>query len=320
MLGSFKIFGLILVLFIASSPSTSAMSEFEGTDEKTFSYEVVPGYFVQSDPNTDAAVVGPNPPAFGLEATGSATYWSDFKSSIANLQNNAPEGVRYAVCWLGRHGQGWHNVGESLYGTGDWDNHWSKLNGDGNITWGPDAELTELGQQQAQLAHNVWATELAKADPVPLPTKLFSSPMSRAASTLEITFDDILLPASGKKDSVYPYVMENLREMMGEHTCDMRRTRSYIQKTYPDFFIEHGFTEQDELWKADHRETDAEIDARLKLAWDVIFGRLLGSDDTFFSITAHSGAINASLRVLGHRAYSLPTGGVIPIVIRAVQN
>lgn len=37
---------------------------------------------------------------------------------------------------------------------------------------------------------------------------------------------------------------------------------------------------QDELWKADHRETDAEIDARLKLALDVIFSRLLDLDDT----------------------------------------
>ena len=28
------------------------------------------------------------------------------------------------------------NVGESLYGTEEWDKHWSKLNSDGNITWG----------------------------------------------------------------------------------------------------------------------------------------------------------------------------------------
>lgn len=28
------------------------------------------------------------------------------------------------------------NVAESFYGTASWDDHWSKLNGDGNMTWG----------------------------------------------------------------------------------------------------------------------------------------------------------------------------------------
>ena len=46
----------------------------------------------------------------------------------------------------------------------------------------------------------------------------------------------------------------------------------------------------------------------------------LVSSRLVFSITAHGGAIGASLRVLGHRAYSLPTGGVIPVVIKATRN
>ncbi|KAB5591992.1 GTPase-activating protein gyp1 [Ceratobasidium theobromae] len=293
--------------------ATTAMSATQGYGSgKTFSYE--------TDSTTDPAAVGPNPPAFGLKNTTSTTYWSDFKNSINKLQKEAPNGVKYVVCWFGRHGQGWHNVAESYYGTANWDDYWSKLNGDGNMTWGPDALLTDLGKQQAQLAHNTWATELAKSDPVPLPTKLYSSPMSRAASTLEITFTGILLTESGKKGAVHPDVMEGLREVIGVHTCDKRRTKSYIRKTYTGFHIEHGFTEEDELWTADHRETDAEAEVRLKAALDTIFGNLLGHKDTFISITAHSGAIRAALRVLGHRDYSLPTGGVIPVIIKATQS
>ncbi|KAG8741092.1 hypothetical protein FRC10_003333 [Ceratobasidium sp. 414] len=303
-----------------ASSVRAGLDDFKG---ETFSYQVVPGYFIQTDSSTDPTVIGPNPPAFGLIANTSATYWSDFKSSIAKLQSRAPK----------------DNVAESFYGTQAWDDYWSKLNGDGNMTWGPDAELTDLGKQQAQLAHNTWTTELAKKDPVPLPTKLFSSPMSRAASTLDITFNGVLLNVKGRHDIVQPYVMENLREVIGVHTCDKRRTKTYIHETYADFCIEPGFTEEDELWTADHRETDEEANIRLKAALDTIFGRLLSKHDTckldcisldhgpdtesgaiVISVTAHSGAIGAALRVLGHRPYSLPTGGVIPVVIKATQN
>ncbi|KAG8741091.1 hypothetical protein FRC10_003332 [Ceratobasidium sp. 414] len=230
---------------------------------ETFSYEVVPGYFVQTDDSSDPATVGPNPPAFGLKANTSATYWSDFKNGVAKLQKEAPR----------------DNVAESVYGTQAWDNHWAMLDGDGSFTWGPDPELTDLGKQQAQLAHDAWVTELAKKDPVPLPTKLFSSPLSRAASTLDITFRGILLGNKGSNDNVKPLIMENLREDIGEHTCDKRRTKTYLQNAYPDFSIEPGFTEEDELWTA-ARETHEEISARLKSALDGIFGQLLSEDDT----------------------------------------
>ncbi|KAG9077412.1 hypothetical protein FS749_010712 [Ceratobasidium sp. UAMH 11750] len=62
------------------------------------------------------------------------------------------------------------------------------------------------------------------------------------------------------------------------------------------------------------------MEPRLKRALDHIFGSLLGDNDTYFSITAHSGTIAAALRVIGHREYRLPTGGVIPVVIRATPE
>ncbi len=59
---------------------------------------------------------------------------------------------------------------------------------------------------------------------------------------------------------------------MGVHSCDKRKTKTYIQDTYgSNFDIIPLFTEQDELWQADVRETDAEINARTKAALDFIF-------------------------------------------------
>ncbi len=92
----------------------------------------------------------------------------------------------YKLLYAGRHGQGFHNVGESKYGTPAWDSYWSELNGDGNITWGPDARLTELGVEQAQAVHDGWMSMLKQSDSAPLPSRLFSSPLSRALSTMEI--------------------------------------------------------------------------------------------------------------------------------------
>ncbi|KAJ1300361.1 hypothetical protein OPQ81_005180 [Rhizoctonia solani] len=286
---------------------------------KTFIYKVLSGYFLQTDLKSEPGTIGPNPDAFGLIDGKSKTCWSDFKTKIVKLQQDAPVGTKYAVCWFGRHGQGWHNVGEAKYGTKEWDEKWSLLNGDGEITWGPDPELTDLGKQQASEAHQVWKRELSREDPVPLPTRLFSSPFSRAALTLDITFFGIL---THTKDGtgLRPYIMENLREMNGEHTCDKRNPKSKIHEQYPEFDFEPGFTEEDELWTPDHRETVPEIDKRLKLALDQIFGSLLNKNDIFISITAHSGTIAAALRMLGHKEYVLPTGGVIPVVIQATES
>ncbi|KAG9123019.1 hypothetical protein FRC07_000346 [Ceratobasidium sp. 392] len=281
---------------------------------RTFSYEVLSGYFVHYDPESDPTTVGPNPPAFGLKHQTSELYWAEFKNSIAKLQSEAPEGVKYVVCWFGRHGEGWHNIADATYGRDRWDSYWGKLNTDGKITWA-DAELTELGKEQAKQAAEVWITEMNRPEPVPLPTKVFSSPLSRAVLTLEITFSEVL-----ERTNVRPYIIEDLREMIGIHTCDKRRTKSLIQQLFPGFDLEPGFTEEDELWSPTERETDAGMEPRLKRALDYIFGSLLGDDDTYISITAHSGTIAAALRILGHREYRLPTGGVIPAVIRATPE
>jgi len=78
--------------------------------------------------------------------------------------------------------------------------------------------------------------------------------------------------------------------------------------------IEPSLTETDELWKADVRETDDEVAARLSILLDDIFET---DRSTFISLTAHSGAITGTLQAIGHRKFGLQTGGVIPVFVKA---
>lgn len=40
-------------------------------------------------------------------------------------------------------------------------------------------------------------------------------------------------------------------------------------------------------------------------------------DSTYISFTTHSGSIASVLRVIGHREFRIPTGAVIPVLIKA---
>lgn len=105
-----------------------------------------------------------------------------------------------------------------------------------------------------------------------------------------------------------------MREAIGAHTCDRRGTKTYIHNRDPSYEFENGFTEDDELWRADARETDAALDARMKELLDDVFSH---DDSTFISFTSHSGAIGGILRVIGHRKFNLATGSVIPALVKA---
>ena len=84
---------------------------------------------------------------------------------------------------------------------------WSLLDGDGNITWGPDAELTPLGIQQAQNLSTEWKSQ--SKDGIPLPQSFFVSPLTRATDTLNLTFNNWLLGTGGRPQ---PVIIEGLRE------------------------------------------------------------------------------------------------------------
>lgn len=105
-----------------------------------------------------------------------------------------------------------------------------------------------------------------------------------------------------------------MREALGIHTCDRRSTKSAIHTRWPHFKFENGFAEDDPLWVSDLRESNSHLDARVKALLDDIFTT---DHHTFLSFTSHSGAIGGILRVLGHITFSLQTGGVIPVLVKA---
>lgn len=68
-------------------------------------------------------------------------------------------------------------------------------------------------------------------------------------------------------------------------------------------------------------ETSAAQDVRSTTALnEVFFTGASEKDEEFVSVTAHSGEISSILRVLGHRTFSLSTGAVIPVLVKAEKK
>ncbi|KAI0042679.1 hypothetical protein FA95DRAFT_1499809, partial [Auriscalpium vulgare] len=268
--------------------------------------QIVPGYFAQDDPAADAVALGPTPPFFGLLSRS----WPKFTSAIADLAAKASPDESYKVIFFGRHGEGYlhlaDNVAAAKYGeeVSPFDppccRKWSLLEGDGESTWGPDPNLTPLGEAQARNANTAWRLELPHK--VPIPERFYVSPMKRAFRTYQLTFDGVL-----PEPRPTPIILENVREEYGEHTCDKRRTRTEIKADFPEAEFEEGFSEEDELWTWT-RETKAHVIERAKIVLDRIWEK--DADKTYISVTAHSGIINGFLGAIGRGSfYELPTGG-----------
>ena len=70
--------------------------------------------------------------------------------------------------------------------------HWSKLEGNGTVNW-VDAQLTDLGLEQARQAGHFWAKEMAEQK-IPMPQSYYSSPLDRCLATARATFSTLDLP------------------------------------------------------------------------------------------------------------------------------
>ncbi|KAI8978794.1 phosphoglycerate mutase-like protein [Trametes punicea] len=272
-------------------------------------FQIVTGFFAQDDPTADGITIGALPERFGL-LQDTPDRWETFRRRIEGLNAAAPPHVRYKVLFLVRHGQGHHNVAEAKYGTEAWDEYWSKLFGDGEIIWGPDPELTPIGIAQAEAARHLWETE--RKHGMPLPEKQYASPLHRALRTWhEIFVKGELL----SQEERHVTILENLREEYGEHTCDLRSPRTIIARNFPPptYEFEDGFSEEDPVWKPDERESREHVKERAQAVLDRIFSRDGG---TYICITAHSGIINGFMAAMGRPRYPLPTGGILPLVIK----
>lgn len=245
--------------------------------------------------------------------------------------------MEYKVLFLGRHGEGWHNAAESYYGTPAWNVrplsltpqtprspstnstnkqqcYWAELNGNTTTTW-YDASLTEKGTAQALLAHSYWQSRITTQH-IHTPDKYYVSPLTRTLQTANLTFSGLALP--NHSAAFNPLIKELFREGISIHTCDHRHDKSYIQALFPTWPIEPGFTEEDQLWNGVTAETSSAQDERSsKALGQIFFTGGSSKDESFVSVTSHSGEIASILRVIGHRVFSLSTGAVIPALVRA---
>ncbi|KAJ5561959.1 hypothetical protein N7535_003578 [Penicillium sp. DV-2018c] len=290
----------------------------------TINYSAVTGYFMQDEESTDASTFDYTLENFGLinrtypidhklKGHKRLTQWERFYHQVTQLNAEAPRHIEYKVLFLGRHGEGWHNTAESYYGTPAWNCYWAELDGNGTSTW-VDATLTAAGISQALKANAFWQKQILEQR-IHTPDHYYVSPHTRTLQTANLTFTGLVLPKGSTPFK--PTVKELFREGISIHTCDHRRSRSYIHSLFPDWPIEDGFSEEDELWNGVTAESAGAQDGRSAQALGQVFFSSSGKKEAFVSVTSHSGEIASILRVLKHREFSLNTGAVIPVLVKA---
>lgn len=209
--------------------------------------------------------------------------------------------LKVKLLLLARHGEGYHNVANAKY-RDQWASKYRFLGTDGTITWGPDAKLTDLGKAQAAENNLILKRQVARG--MPIPTKFIVSPLLRSIETMVREWDGIDIPR--------PIVNEKVRETIGINICHQRSSKTELSKFPIDF--PDDFTEEDEIFKSfSAREEFYEQFLRV----NDFLQELFEEDDEVVSVTCHAGTIRAFLTVIGHRPFTICTGGMIPVVIRA---
>lgn len=231
---------------------------------------------------------------------------------MLRLNQEAARNVDYKVLFMGRHGQGFHNAAESFYGTPAWNCYWAELNGNATTSW-EDAHLTQPGIAQAQIANAFWASRI-EDQKIHTPDSFYTSPLYRCLATANITFNGLDLGTYGGNSKFAPTIKELLREGISIHTCDHRSNKTFIADSFPTYKFEPGFVEHDPLWNGVTSESNSAQDYRSRIVLDDIFTNDKG---VYISFTSHSGELGSVLRVLNHIPFSLNTGEVIPVLVKA---
>ncbi|KAI2628457.1 phosphoglycerate mutase-like protein [Hypoxylon sp. NC1633] len=292
------------------------------SETSTINYTTISGFFQQDDPATVSSNFDYTESNYGLidrsyptdnkfDPHGKRTQWERFAYYVNTLNRDCDKNTQYKVLFMARHGEGYHNAAESYYGTPAWNCYWGPLDGNGTVVW-RDAQLTNAGIAQCTKANTFWKHALS-TEKIPAPQSYYSSPLIRSATTANLTFNGLKLPA---ESPFVPTVKELFREGISMRSCDERSSKTYIRTLLPAFRFEEGFTEDDELWKGYEGETS---EAELKRTRTVLNDVFSNDDSTWISITSHSGQIAADLKVLGHIPFSLSTGQAIPALIKAVS-
>lgn len=112
-----------------------------------------------------------------------------------------------------------------------------------------------------------------------------------------------------------PVVKEKLRERYTMHTCDNRRTRTWIRENWPGYAVEPeaDLPEEDPFRGLGRSETDAEHVARKQAALEDVFSTDGGA---FVSLTVHSYAIRAILMACGAAPFKVREGVSMAMLVR----
>lgn len=198
---------------------------------------------------------------------------------------------------------------QTYYGTPAWNCYWGEINGNASVIW-EDAPLDPAGVTQAAVvAHNFWQHEI-DVQKIPTPQSYYVSPLTRCLQTANYTYEGL----SGLVRPFIPTVKEYLREGISIHTCDHRSNKTYIEHAFPSYIIEPNFQEYDIIWNGVTSETNDAQNVRSLTVLDEIFST---DASTYISITTHSGEGASLLEVLGHIPFSLNTGAIIPVLVKA---
>ena len=165
------------------------------------------------------------------------------------------------------------------------------------------------GVKQAEALGEFWSDAVSN-EGIPLPGTLYTSPLARCLNTTRLAF-----ARTFEEQGVQfrPIVKESLRELITDHTCDRRSTRSWIEENYPDYLIEPDFSEKDTLWTGGHWETRDEHTARKQAVLEDIFST---DENAFIGLTVHSYAISAILRAVGLPEFRVREGSSIALLIK----
>ncbi|SGZ58536.1 CIC11C00000002280 [Sungouiella intermedia] len=291
----------------------------EGNKEFSWDFEVVPGFFVQSDPATNDLKF-----RYTQANLGRLKTWDQIQKDLALLNENANDNEVYKLIICARHGQGYHNMIVEKYSLDAWNKKWNVLGTDGELVYGPDAMLSELGLNQGRENNNVWKEEIEQHG-APIPSKFYVSPLQRSLWTCVLTWDGL------RPSHINPVVTENLRETIGQNLCDKRSSKTVISERFGQygFVFEEGFEEEDIL-HTPRRETALEqavrtnrfCQALFEEDWDEKAGKVnkeLAVKHSFISTTSHAGTIRSLIIVFGHRRFTISTGGMVPIVVKATR-
>lgn len=202
---------------------------------------------------------------------------------------------RSKILHLVRHGQGYHNVANTL----------SKAN---YTNWDyEDACLTEMGWQQAE-ALREHAINLRIYPQVEL---VVVSPLRRTLQTAvgawgggpllsgEAQNSALMIEGveCGKKDKIFakhgaissigapPFIAnEWCREQNGNHPCDKRGSISFLKASFPTIDFSLVKTDEDTWWKSDKRESANDVYTRARefLKW------LVDRPETRIAVVSHS--------------------------------